>query len=307
MVNLKYCSLTIIFLSYFKSNSSKCMNEPYGLHCANLINSSELTTFGQKNETLTNITTSVFLRNISSNIDNKVFTNFPILQHIDIQLSRIKLFSPNLTSLHFLYIIKNVEFPNIDEEFFEKCCRNLTTLIINDNRNLTVVKGAFKSVPNLEHLTITNQNIKCLTKAYLEGINKITYLNLAGNNLTEISPDSFEDLQNMNHLILSNNKISNFQENTFKNLYNLQNLELLNLDVSSPDKNVFKNQKELRLIGIPTKWINEGVSINNLTRIFSNLENIGIRTADKNQKDVEKFIESCKYTGFTINFLEEVF
>ncbi|CAH1173691.1 unnamed protein product [Phaedon cochleariae] len=283
--------------------SSNCTMETYGMYCTNLKtnNESEILVLDLEGENNTNVK-SVFLRNSSGSIGEDTFSEISQIDSMDIQFCSIKNISTDMKSLHMLYLINNSELPNITNTLM-KHFPELRILYISNNHWLIIQNCSFKSSQNLQHLTIKGQEITKLSNNFLEGLIELTYLDLKGNGIEHIDENAFFSIKKLNHLILNDNKIKQFEANTFSNLTNLESLDLIGTDLVKLDQQVLRNQHELKYIGLPSKLLKENLELKQLTNTFKKLESIGLSYNDKNDTDIDKFIELCRFSGFQIKFV----
>lgn len=99
--------------------------------------------------------------------------------------------------------------------------KNLTTLSIQDNSNLTTLPE-LNNLPNLKYLRISNNNISVLPDS-IKSLQSLEYLYI--DEKLESIPDWIGKLQNLNSLSIINTNINSIPS-SISNLANLMNLEI---------------------------------------------------------------------------------
>lgn len=183
----------------------------------------------------------IYLQNNNLNmIDESVFTDKDVLQHIDISHNKLSVFIvnelPRLDSLN-LGFNKLSNF-SIDGSETKK---SIKYLFLNNNRFSKFGPHVFEWYFSLELLDLADNKI-VLGEQSLNGLTKLRILNLRNNNIEELFRNTFSSLTNLRILDLSHNRLRSLTfNNTFQYLRNLETLNIsynlledLNYDIFDP-------------------------------------------------------------------------
>jgi Leucine-rich repeat (LRR) protein len=227
---------------------------------------------------LKKIATSLELKNGDmETIPTDLFTNYPNIQLFSVQNSKLQNVAKgnfknggNLQVLGFsqnnLAILKNSTFEGSS---------GLNTLMITDEVNLkTVEVGAFKGLPALIKLSITNGSISSLQPGIFDDLTSLNILEMDHQKLKTIPLNLFTFNTKLVEVSFPHNQISQIPPNAFNSITNLQQLDLgYNQLQRSPTFNagiISMPGNILKAIQITNVSSQIDVSNNNITTITCN-------------------------------------
>ncbi|KAL9955905.1 hypothetical protein ACROYT_G037304 [Oculina patagonica] len=218
------------------------------------------------------------LRNLdlSSNnitfLPDEVFANLKNLQTLFLTSNAIK-FLPygvfnDLTSLGYLELGVNV-LTHLPKGVFRKM-RKLRVLNLSFN-NLPNVSADVLSIPSLEYLYLSSNNIEHLTNDVFSTLSNLYVLDLGSNGIQSLAADVFSTLQKLHTLDLSYNKIQHLPEKLFCCTKRLKYLYLQNNTISSISNETFSKSTSLLYIFLSFNRLD-----NIPNRTFFNLKQVGL-------------------------------
>ncbi|XP_038140259.1 toll-like receptor 21 [Cyprinodon tularosa] len=92
----------------------------------------------------------------------------------------------------------------------------------------TILNNSFAHLPNLEFLSLAQNNLTLIDPLAFQKLYHLKYLNMSFNNLSELSSLLFEDLHNLTSLSLANNNLTMLPGEIFSNVANLEILNMRN-------------------------------------------------------------------------------
>lgn len=159
-------------------------------------------------------------------IPNYIFSKFPNLDQLDIQISGVKGIDPDslkgaktLKKLH----LRGNNVKSLEAETFVEA-RLLEVIVLHDNVIGAVDQNAFKNLSKLEALF------------------------LGDNNIAELHKDTFLDLVNLKELYLHFNKIEKLEEGLFRNNFNLEQVAFDNNKIKVIGAHLFNNLMSLKIV-----------------------------------------------------------
>ncbi|GFS75354.1 relaxin receptor 1 [Nephila pilipes] len=126
----------------------------------------------------------------------------------------------------------------------------LETLILKGSRVTLINKDAFKNLPHLKNLYLTNNEIGSMIEGTMATNNDLLFLDLSYNPITVLHPDAFIGLQNLETLDLRHCLLKSLPPGVFDSLVNLKKLYLDNNRLTSITKYVFQKLVNLEMLYI---------------------------------------------------------
>lgn len=169
----------------------------------------------------------------------EVISGLKNLRHIDIRNSTI-IFRPNslrdLSALDFVNLANNQKL-YLQTASFENL--NITYMLIYRNSIPRLEDGVFLSMPQLEKISLHENELKEWNPSAFIRTPKLTTLILNGNELKYIQAEAFRNVKNLKHLFLSGNYIDDLHEDAFLGLNILEVLHLSNNRIRTLPSNLF--------------------------------------------------------------------
>uniref|UniRef100_A0A3Q2QFF3 Toll-like receptor 21 n=1 Tax=Fundulus heteroclitus TaxID=8078 RepID=A0A3Q2QFF3_FUNHE len=96
------------------------------------------------------------------------------------------------------------------------------------NRVEHVPSNCFAHLPNLNYLSLDQNQLNYIDPLAFQKLHQLKYLNLSCNSLSELSPSTFEDLHSLTSLSLTRNSLKALPETIFSNVAGLKTLNMRN-------------------------------------------------------------------------------
>lgn len=164
------------------------------------------------------------------------------------QSSRIipAIFCDEFTNLQLLDIHSS-EIQRLTADSFRNC-RNLRTIMLNNNQISTIGGDVLSGLESLEHFEVQLNLIHTVAPSAFSGTSVATIL-LGGNRLRELSVDHWFGVETtLQTLHLFENNLAEIDENLFDSLANLEELDLgINPGIRVPP-NTFRTLSGLRML-----------------------------------------------------------
>ncbi len=149
---------------------------------------------------------------------------------------------------------------------------NLTSQDLTDLMPLLIEANKKKPI---KHLILKNNKIE--TFGSFECLPELEVLSLNNNNIKNIGPNAFGNLPNLEMLSLKNNKITKIEPNAFSNLPELSDIDLDNNQITEVQNGTFNDLPKLSLYLARNNIRDIGAGLNNLPNLESiNLHSNGI-------------------------------
>lgn len=183
-----------------------------------------------------------------------LFQNFPILKHLDVELTQMKEISAanfrNANELKY-FLARFNEIEELESRTFSPC-RQLKFIVLQYNMISFIHVEAFEGLVNLEALYLDYNKLKTISSGVLNPLVALVHFSIAYNNLTSVPGNLFAKNEKLETLNMGHNLLTSFNGNQFEFLPNLEHLQLdhnrlseLDLRVCrSTEINVDKNQLE---------------------------------------------------------------
>ncbi|GFT36720.1 relaxin receptor 1, partial [Trichonephila clavipes] len=126
----------------------------------------------------------------------------------------------------------------------------LETLILKGSRVTLINKDAFKNLPHLKNLYLTNNEIGSMIEGTMATNNDLLFLDLSYNLITVLHPEAFIGLHNLETLDLRHCFLKSLPPGVFDSLVNLKKLYLDNNRLTSITKYVFQKLVNLEMLYI---------------------------------------------------------
>ncbi|GIX92490.1 hypothetical protein CDAR_400453 [Caerostris darwini] len=161
----------------------------------------------------------------------------------------------------------------IDTKHFQ-LNENLQTLILKGSRVTLINKDAFKNLPHLKDLYLTNNEIGSLIGGTMTTNKDLNFLDLSYNPITVLHPEVFEGLHNLEILDLRHCLLKGLPPGVFDSLVNLKILFLDNNRLTSITTYVFQKLGNLEMLYISWNKI-ESIHLTNWVGL-QNLKTLAI-------------------------------
>lgn len=161
-------------------------------------------------------------------IPNQLFSKFPNLDQLDMQISGVQ---------------------GIEENSL-KGAKNLKKLHLRGNNVKSLEAETFVEAENLEVIVLHDNVIGFLDESAFRNLSKLESLYLGDNNIGELFKDTFIDLVNLREIYLHFNKIEKLEKGLFRNNLNLEEIELDNNRIKIIDDKLFLYLRFLKNVNL---------------------------------------------------------
>ncbi|XP_056321045.1 toll-like receptor 13 [Danio aesculapii] len=172
--------------------------------------------------------------------------------------SLFQIFS-NLTTVTIQYhMLRSNDFQSLCASF-PQAVKQLSVMILKNNKMEKIVSHQFMCFPNLETLKFVTSNIYGIEDFAFIGLNKLKELNLHSNKISSIHQHTFSGLHELMVLNLQANPIIHIEPESFGHFINLSSLLLGDLNFP-PDMSLIKLNLSDIFGGIPYNLSNAFIS-----------------------------------------------
>lgn len=123
-------------------------------------------------------------------------------------------------------VCKNCTLTVLEAGTFDLSGNQIKNLILQKSMIEAIRARAFVGLLFMEHLDLSNNELKNVVTGTFFGVKKIKTLNLSNNKIANLSENAFTGLRDLKVLNLTNNSISNVHELSFDGLESLVELDL---------------------------------------------------------------------------------
>lgn len=123
---------------------------------------------------------------------------------------------------------------------------NLRSLTVRSGHNFkSVERSDFKSMSNLERLTLYGNKISVIADDAFDYLAKLKHINLDNCGIRKISRNLFSKLPQIQTLSLIRNSLRNIPENAFENMPNLKSLTLTENRIGKLPEKLLQNNSDI--------------------------------------------------------------
>ena len=179
----------------------------------------------------------IFRQSELYNLPKDIFTKFPYLKHVDVELTQLKVIeADNFRSANELkYFLARFNDVTILRGGLFLMAPKLKFIVLQYNKIRSIHPQAFQGLKYLEALYLDYNQIHFLPSRILDGTPNLLHLSISFNNLTEIPSDLFTTTKQLETLNLGHNSLTHFNDSIFDYLPNLERLQLENNDLKKLD------------------------------------------------------------------------
>ncbi|NXS47586.1 GPV protein, partial [Balaeniceps rex] len=131
---------------------------------------------------------------------------------------------------------------------------NMTEIHITDT-NVTYLQDVFSRMAELQHLTLSSNNISLISPMAFKGLRRLKALKLVDNKLVELPPEVFDDMVQLQQLIIENNRLKSIKENLFDKLASLEELFLNKNQLTALPSGMLKKLAKLKVLNLSRNYL----------------------------------------------------
>lgn len=162
-------------------------------------------------------------------IPSEIFDNFPSIEQLNVEVSRMKFIDRNSLQgafrLEKLYARGNY-ITKLDADTFAEAT-NLKLINFHDNSINSIDENAFRRLVRLEELFLGKNWINDLNNNTFNDLINLKVIYLQSNRIDHLSEGLFRNTLKLRKIVLANNKIKVIPEDSFKSLVQLQQISLI--------------------------------------------------------------------------------
>lgn len=162
----------------------------------------------------------------------------------------------NLSRAHW-FACENCILTTLMEDTFKFPRNNISVLLLNGTQIHYIGNFAFKNMPLLRTLDLSDNLIDTIDYKGLYDVRKLLHLDLSKNKLKQILSYIFSDLYNLDILNLNENSIALIETEAFSGLKNLQYLYLSKNKLTYLQPNTFKHLTRLKILYLENNGMKE--------------------------------------------------
>ncbi|NXV76454.1 GPV protein, partial [Atlantisia rogersi] len=147
-----------------------------------------------------------------------------------------------------------------------------TTEVHITGTNVTHVRDVFSGMVELQHLTLSSNNISLISPRAFKGLGRLKALKLLDNKLAELPPEVFDDMVQLQLLMIKNNRLKSIKENLFGKLASLEELFLNKNQLTALPSGVLKKLAKLKVLNLSRNCL--AALPKNIFRMLTRLEKL---------------------------------
>ncbi|XP_049795919.1 uncharacterized protein LOC126210641 isoform X3 [Schistocerca nitens] len=140
----------------------------------------------------------------------------------------------------------------LKDDHIPSCVSSSVTAVFIQSREVDRLSvDAFRHVPRLEYLNITDTKLRSLPRDLFRDTRDLKHLLVQNNpNLRSLDNDVFRDASKLEDVILDRNDISSLDRDVFTHLTNVKRLNLAYNKIRSLPEGIFRDNRELQELGL---------------------------------------------------------
>lgn len=138
-----------------------------------------------------------------------------------------------------------------------KSCQDIQILRLDRNQIATIHPEALRDLGHLEHLDLSENNLRALSNATFSKNTRLKMLNLSKNKIKQLDRDIFWNLLELEELLLNENELQEMPHNVLMQNDQLTIVDLSNNKLTHLEAHLFAHLKQLKLLNLDGNKLRE--------------------------------------------------